>query len=443
MCATVVALALAVLALGAPAHARSRPASSATPTTTTWPPLPASSTASHGPTAATASSAARSRCPSTGACPPVSSSRSRWSAARRDGARPAHRVAGGELRRSRPGGRRPAPLVYARLPPAVRARFDVVSWDPRGTGCVAPGRLRRRRLPRPRRRRCRRCPTRRRSSPRCTAYNAAFAQGCADAIGRVRGTGRHTQHRARSRGDPRRARRAEARLPRLLVRHRRRRDVRADVPELPSAPWCSTARPTTGRRASTTRTRRRRASRNALDAFLDWCEQPRARSRPARRATSSTDRSRRRRSRCRPPTRAGGVTREGVLTPAALETGVLVHALRPRAAWPILAGALRAASTTGGAGPLLALADHYLGARSRRHVLVDRGGQRGDQLRRPSRARGAAHARPSSPTSPASRPSSRRGAGAGRSRRAPGCRKPAKGDKLGDVQVTRRRRRSS
>ena len=78
----------------------------------------------------------------------------------------------------------------------------------------------------------------------------------------------------------------------------------------------------------------------------------------------------------------------------------------------------------------------------RRHVHVDARGQRGDQLRRPSRAEGAAPPRASSPTSSGSSRSSRRGAAAGRSPGCVGMPKPAKGDKLGDVHRDRARRRS-
>ena len=64
------------------------------------------------------------------------------------------------------------------------------------------------------------------------------------------------------------------------------------------------------------------------------------------------------------------------------------------------------------------------------------GGQRGHQLRRPSgEAEGAERPPPSWPTSPRSRPSSRRGAAPGRPTVCVGMPKPAKGDKLGDVQV--------
>ena len=60
------------------------------------------------------------------------------------------------------------------------------------------------------------------------------------------------QRRPRHGPDPRAARREQAELPRLLLRHVPRRDVREPVPERTTGRWCSTAR-STRRRTSTSR----------------------------------------------------------------------------------------------------------------------------------------------------------------------------------------------
>ena len=180
---------------------------------------------------------------------------------------------------------------------------------------------------------------------------------------------------------------------------------------------------------------------NALDAFLDWCEQADCSSRrPARRATCCSSSSR---ASTRHPLPASytvnGVTpRRDAHARPARDRGA-VDALRPSRGWPILADALAA----GGAHEARArrcsqLSDQYLRRATRRDVAR--------RWSRPTRSSAASTARrrrrrarpPSSPTSPRSRPSSRRGAAPGRPPSASGMPKPAKGDKLGDVQVQRR-----
>ena len=133
----------------------------------------------------------------------------------------------------------------------------------------------------------------------------------------------------------------------------------------------------------------------ALDAFLGWCE--RADVRAARRGCAAR--------RPQPAARrvdaapmpasytANGATRAGVAhRRACFETAVYLDALRPSRGWPILADALAAPSHDGDAAPLLSARRPVPRPQPRRHVHLAGRGQLGDQLRRPSRAEGAARA---------------------------------------------------
>jgi hypothetical protein len=128
-----------------------------------------------------------------------------------------------------------------------------------------------------------------------------------------------------------------------------------------------------------------------------------------------------------------GVTRTGVLTASALETAV-VSALYDLRAWPLLTSALRSAALDGWAGPLLSLSDQYF--------------QRGTDGTYSSIVEANAvincvdHPEPVAPSPPqeladvtrfqaALPPWGGNWAVAG----CPGMPLPAKGDKLGDVQV--------
>ena len=168
---------------------RSRSRRTTTTTTTT---LAAAPRVRHhrspGPTAATASSAPPSPCPSTGPKPTGETDGHRAHAPSRGRARPAHRVAGRELRRSRRVGRR-LPAADLRSAPADRARplrrRELRSARHRR---VATDRLRRRRVPRPVGRHSPRCPTTQpSSSTRSHDYNAQFAAGCMQRMGAYAG----------------------------------------------------------------------------------------------------------------------------------------------------------------------------------------------------------------------------------------------------------------
>ena len=239
-----------VLAGAAPVGAKEKSTPTTTSpvatTTTTWPPLPAFDASSRGPTAATASSAARSPCPSTGQAD------GRAGGARADPPpcrrRPTSASASLVFNHGGPGlgGRLPASRPWARLPQIVQDRFDLVSFDPRGTGssrpvdCVDDAATSTCGAASPRSRR------HRSSSTLLHGYNALFAAWLRRTHRDLRGTGGHAQRRARPRSDPHRARRADARLPRILVRHRRRRQRTRRCSPRRSGAWCSTVPPTTG-----------------------------------------------------------------------------------------------------------------------------------------------------------------------------------------------------
>ncbi len=102
---------------------------------------------------------------------------------------------------------------------------------------------------------------------------------------------------------------------------------------------------------------------NALGAFLDWCQQttcPLVSSGAPRdvmlQLIARVDQQ---------PFPASytsdGVTREGVLTPSLLQSGVLAMLYDRSRGWPILADALTEAVQQGEAPSLLSIADRYLG----------------------------------------------------------------------------------
>ena len=107
-----------------------------------------------------------------------------------------------------------------------------------------------------------------------------------------------------------------------------------------------------------------------------------------------------------------GVTREGVLTPSLLQSGVLSMLYDRSRGWPVLADALTEAVQQGEAPSLLSIADRYLG----RHPdgswspLVEANAVI-NCVDRPTRK--APSTAPSSPTSTVSRPNCPRGAARG------------------------------
>ena len=358
----------------------------------------------------------------------------------------AHRLAGGELRRTRRVGRRLPPLDLG--PPArrwCRSRFDVVSFDPRGTGasrpidCVddafldlecgcAPD-------PEHRRAARHRAPVQRSSSRRAASSAWARTPG-RSAPATSRATSRRSASRSASRSSTTSATRT-APIVGITYAQMFPTTIRSMVLDGPPDYWLP-ARDYAYQQAG--------GFMNALGAFLDWCDgRPPARwRRPAHRATccsSSSPASTSTRSRRRTP--LDGVTREGVAHAQPAPERCVRDALRPLAR---MADPRRRAHRGGAAGSGAEPAVDRRPVprpRPRRHVEPAGRGQRGDQLRRPARRSGRRAPRASSPTSSGSRPSSRRGAGRGATTSCVGMPKPAKGDTLGDGDRAPARRRSS
>ena len=149
----------------------------------------------------------------------------------RRGPRRPGRLAGGQPRRPRRARhRRPPTTPSPTSATRCASRFDIVGFDPRGTGASAPGRL-------PHRRGARRVP-RRRPGPRRPGRGRGVRR---QARGLLRGLRRELR-RARSATSPPsrrpatwtccapRSARTTAELPRLLLRHPLGRDVRRAVP---------------------------------------------------------------------------------------------------------------------------------------------------------------------------------------------------------------------
>ena len=160
----------------------------------------------------------------------------------------------------------------ADCPQTVRDRFDVVSFDPRGTGASRPidcvddafldlsaG--------------IAAVPTTAGAARRAPRLQRAVRRRLRAAHGRVRGSGRHAQRRPRPRGDPHRARRPEA----------RRTSATPTAPS--SAPTYAQMFPASVGRlvldgppdywisARDYAYRQAKGFMDALSAFLDWCQQ--------------------------------------------------------------------------------------------------------------------------------------------------------------------------
>ncbi len=301
------------------------------------------------------------------------------------------------------------PRVYARIPAPIRARFDIVSWDPRGTGssrpvdCVDDAVLDESLTLPP-------VPDTAAALAQVRAFNDRFAAGCAARSGAyagqvgTRNTARDLEAIRRALGDPKLTYLGYSYGTVVGATYAQMypTTVRAMVLDGPADWWAPRL---------TYVYAQAEGFKQALDAYLASCGptcSPMLDGLIARVASEPMPASYIR----------NGATRAGVLTPSALETAV-VSALYDLRAWPTLTSALRSAALDGWGGPLLSLSDQYFQRGTDGTVLVDRGGQRGHQLRRPSRA-GGALAR----------------AGAGRRDAIPG-RAPAVGRQLGGRRLPR------
>jgi len=251
--------------------------------------------------------------------------------------------------------------TYGSLPAAVRARFDIVTFDPRGTGASRPidcvddavldqaGEL----------------PAFVESEAALAAqqqWSAAFAQGCAQRMGAYAG---HVGTRNVAR---------DVEAIRLALGERKLdflgysygailgqayaqmypANVRAMVLDGPPD-YSLSIRDYNYQQA--------KGFADALSAFLSWCEQTQCSlasvGSPRDVVNALVERTK---AETIPADYvANGVTRAGTLNGNTLQTGVLSLLYDQRRGWPLLADALRSAATDNWGGPLLAYADSYLG----------------------------------------------------------------------------------
>ena len=154
----------------------------------------------------------------------------------------------------------------------LATRFDLVTFDPRGVGQSGLGQVHRRRRPR-RELRLRARPGQ--PTPTFDGRGRDLPAHRRGLLGQVRRAAHALLHRAgrpRHGRDPAGARRGEARLPRLLVRHPARRGLRPAVPRPRSGRWCSTARSTRSSRRCESSEGQAMGFERALTNFAAWCK---------------------------------------------------------------------------------------------------------------------------------------------------------------------------
>jgi pimeloyl-ACP methyl ester carboxylesterase len=251
--------------------------------------------------------------------------------------------------------------VWARLPDAIRARFDVVSWDPRGTGqsrpidCVDDGTLDAGLDLDP-------VPRDEATLQAVHAWDLELAQGCAARMGAY-ATSVGTRNTARDLEAIRRAL-GEAKLTFLGYSYGTKigivyaqmfpANVAAMVLDGPADWW---QEPLLFARTQA------KGFADALQAFLSWCEnEPTCALRNNGAPRAVFDQLLDRVQRDPPPANylLSGVLRTGRLDFNTFMAGVISMLYDETRGWPALAGAL-SATAAGGAGALLSLADQYLG----------------------------------------------------------------------------------
>jgi pimeloyl-ACP methyl ester carboxylesterase len=346
--AVALAVLLAVVLAAAPAAAKKR-STPTTTTTTTWPPLPATST-----TVSWSDCGSGFEC---GTLPvPVdwrvpAGEQLPLALVRRPAELPDQRIGALVINYGGPGqgGVDYLPRVWSRLPTPIRARFDLVSWDPRGTGasrpvdCVDNASLDESMNLPP-------VPDTAESLAGVRAYNDDFARGCTARSGAyagqvgTRNTARDLEAIRRALGEPKLTYLGYSYGTVVGATYAQMfpSAVRAMVLDGP-ADWWAPRLDYVYAQAQ--------GFKQALDAFLASCG-PTCPSLLdgliARVASGPLPASYVR----------NGVTRAGVLTSSSLEVGV-VSALYDLRAWPSLTSALRSAAVDGWGGPLLAMADQY------------------------------------------------------------------------------------
>jgi pimeloyl-ACP methyl ester carboxylesterase len=253
--------------------------------------------------------------------------------------------------------------TWSRLPAVVRARFDVVSFDPRGTGASRPvdcvddafldfGNA----LPP--------VPTTAAKLDVVHRYNEQFAAGCVQRMGAyatevgTRNVARDLEAIRIALGEPKLdyLGYSYGTIVGITYAQMFPTTIRTMVLDGPPDYWL---------RARDYGYQQARGFMNALNGFLDWCDQARC---SLASAGSPRDLLQQLIGRVNeaplPATyTANGVTREGTLTPTLLESAVLSMLYDRSRGWPILADSLAQAVQGGSGAALLQLADQYLGRR--------------------------------------------------------------------------------
>jgi len=356
---------LAVLLVGAvanPASAKPKPVSSTTTTTTTWPPLPAFDT-----------NVAWSDCGDGFECgtltvpvdwrTPTSTDRVGLALIRHRAESPDERVGSLVVNYGGPGesGVEYLRTAFSRLPATTRTHFDVVSFDPRGTGASRPidcvddafldlgaG------FPA--------VPTTTAQLDAIHRYSDQFARGCAQRMGAYAGQV-GTRNVAR-----------DLEAIRLALGESKLDYLGYSYGTIVGTAYAQMFPTTVGRmvldgppdyslKDRDYAYQQARGFMNALSGFLDWCQQTTCSLTGAgaprdvlQRLITQVDQQ---------PLPASyvvnGVTRDGKLTSSLLESGVLAMLYDRSRGWPALADALLSAARDGQGATLLQFADQYSG----------------------------------------------------------------------------------
>ena len=425
--------ALAVPAVGA-SKPKPKPSPSTTTTTTTWPPLPAFDAAVAWSDCGDGFQCGTLTVPVDWSNPTVDTVP--LALIRHPAVSPPDRIGALVTNYGGPGesGVDSLRITWSRLPEVVRNRFDVVSFDPRGTGASRPvdcvddsfldlstG-----------------IPAVAATAAQLDAvhqYNAAFAAGCTQRMGAYAGQ-IGTRNVARDL-DAIRTALGVAKLDYLgysygtIVGITYAQMFPANIDRLvldgPPDYWLTT-RDYSYQQA--------RGFMSALSAFLDWCQQTNCSLASAgaprdvlQQLIARVDQQ---------PMPAdytdGGVTRAGTLTPSMLESAVIAMLYDRSRGWPILADALSAAVQQGQAASLLSIADQYLGRAPNGtwNPLVEANAVINCVDRPTKKASSATAELADVATFQAQLPP---WGGSWATTTCVGMPKPAKGDKLGDVRV--------
>jgi pimeloyl-ACP methyl ester carboxylesterase len=253
--------------------------------------------------------------------------------------------------------------TWSRLPDVVRARFDVVSFDPRGTGasrpldCVDDAFLDLGAGITP-------IPT---TAPQLDAvhrYNEQFAAGCVQRMGAyagevgTRNVARDLEAIRIALGEPtlNYLGYSYGTIVGITYAQMFPATIRTMVLDGPPDYWLS---------ARNYAYQQARGFMNALSGFLDWCGQTNCSLASAGPPRDVLQQLIRRVDDAPLPATytVDGVTRAGTLTPSLLETAVIAMLYDRTRGWPVLADSLAQAVQEGRGAALLQLADQYLGRR--------------------------------------------------------------------------------